>query len=839
MTHANSSDLSQPRWAPWAALLGLAAVLFIGSWSLVEGTPTADVVEYLERAQALVRGEKMVDAHAIRAIGVSLIHAPVLWLADLIGIGHGPWILAWAGMVHLVISGLLIVGAVRLGRSMARAASLDEERAILVGWVSGFATLASPAFVQYAAIPMTDISAGAAFAFGLDYAIFRGRYRLAGTLLGLSALCAFKAIPLVVLAVFIAVAATWMRDGIRKALGAGAELLVPIALLALLQCATDRITYGVFGESLRVYLLANLGPIVVSFLAWAGMDGLAERIYLAYANIYGRWNMGDLAETDAAIKGMKRLMLQLHYFQWFIARVMVPFGVLAAVVGTYKAWVSGASTAAPKKAKVGGNGPTGEGPWLEPETTLGERLAGAWHWARTRLGPAATFGAPALISAAFIGAVLMKGSIETRILMPVLAPLAGLSGLGLVLFAGPAGGQLARPRSAIAALALGAGIAQCIFMRTEDPPSHPANWFGPEQAAFARAAKFVRELPVPEGASGKGKVASSYHWAVLFRTPGDWELTKLPHQLDGLGNLNPEERQAAHAAILEQDTLIVHASLLRVPMEAGPWATELFDVIAENFHVAAAFWERKRDTGFGPVLVLTKEPPAGETRRSLWRSVEAPPAGALSGAVEPGRLRLTRILGDVTEIVEVTGVRGARLPGDGLFWVEVDLDHRTPRLVARHYGLHLDVRDGSGRGGYASLRRPSWQKRDLQDIAEGTRITEGFLLSPRQGPQNLTQPASAIADGEPVTVWFDIGTHHRDEAGNVVINGRLEAMDPPRGDHAERDDPETESDSWIQTNDGFRYSKATGALLIGTFERVPAASGQGWALRLEGALEGE
>lgn len=838
MMHANPMERLQPGWAPWALLLGLGALLFVGSWCLVEGTPTADTVEYLERAQALVRGEQMIDAHAIRAIGVSLLHAPVLWVADLLGVGHGPWVLAWAGLVHLMMAGLMVVGAVRLGRSLARAANMDAGRVLLAGWASGFATLASPAFVQYATIPITDIAAGAAFAFGLDYVIFRNQARRGGTILGLSALFAFKAIPLVALAVLLAVLVIWLRDGFRNAVRAGAGMLLPIALLALLQCATDHITYGEFGKSLYVYLYSNLGQRVVLALLALGLDDLANQVYLDYANIYGRWNASDLGDSSTALQGMERIKIQLQYFHWFLARVLVPFGVLAAAVGTWRAWSLGASNAKAPIRPGASNGPAGEGPWIEPEVGLLERLGNGWAWLGARLGPALTFGAPALISAFFIHAALVKGSLETRILLPVLAPLAGLSGLGLVILAGPAGGRWARLRSGAAALVLGIGIAQCVLVRTEDPPSHPVNWVGPEQAAFARAAKFVAQLPPPAGA-GHGKVASSYHWAVLFRTPGNWDLTKLPHQLDGLGNLNVDEQQAAYAAVLEQDVLIVHASLLRVPPDAGPWATELFDLIAGNFHVAAAFWERRRDTGFGPVLVMTKEPPAGESRRSLWKTAEAPQAGPLSGPVPAGRLRLTRPLGDVTEILELTGVRGARLPGDGLFWLEIDLDHRTPKLVARHYGLHLDVRDRQGAGGYASLRRPSWGKRDLQDIPEGTRITEGFLLSPFQGPQPMTAPPSALPDGDPVTVWFDIGTHHRDEAGNIIINGRLEAMDPVRGDHAERDDPVEESETSSRSDDGFRYSKKTGALLIGTFERVPTASGQGWALRLEGALAGE
>ena len=781
----------------------------------MQGTPIADVVEYLERAQSLVRGERMVDALAIRAIGVSLIHAPVLWLADLLGIAHGPWVLVWAGIVHMAIACTLIVGTVRLGRSLARAVSLDERRVRLTGWVSGFVTLASPAFIQFAAIPMTDIAAAAAFAFGLDFALFRNRPAAAGVGLGLSALFGFKAIPLVALGFLLAVLATFLSKGLRESMRAAGFMLLPIVVLALLQAVSDQVTYGEFGESLRVYLLVNLGHHLARLLNWLDFHDQAAKVYIEYTNLYRSVSEGDLDRDAVTFQGLRRHMLQLEYFDWFLARLLMPFAVLAAFLGTWRAWRRTKS-----REPVGASIPRRSG-----------RLA--------RLGLALAFAAPMLVTTAFVDAAMVKGSLEIRVLLPVLPTIAAVTGLGLLLFAGPNGGTLARPRAALAALALGAALVQCVLLGTENSPSHPVHWNGREQAAFSRAARFVGTLPAPNGR--RGKVASSYHWAVLFRTTGDWDLTKLPHQLDGLGDVEPDQRQAIYSALLDQDVLIVHSSLLRVPPESGPWAMELFDRIAGEFHVVAAFWERSVDVGFGPVLVLAKETPPGVERRVLWRNVEAPPVGSLEGPVAPATIRLLRILGETTETIEIPHVRGTVLPGDGLFWVEVDLELRTPKLVARHYALHMDVRDANGESGYASLRKPSWRKRGLQDLPGGRRITEGFLLTPRSGSQDLTQPAAPIEDSEAVTIWFDICTHHRDEAGNIVVTGRLEAVDPGRGDHAERDDKVQGSGGpgWFETDDGFRYSKRTGALLIGTFERVQDEADDGWALRLERPLSGE
>ena len=95
---ASPPDRSALRWTTL-----IVATVALGVWSRlrVVGTPEADAVEYLERAQGLVRAEQLIDAQAIRSIGVSLLHAPYLFAADLVGLHQGPWVLALSSLIHL------------------------------------------------------------------------------------------------------------------------------------------------------------------------------------------------------------------------------------------------------------------------------------------------------------------------------------------------------------------------------------------------------------------------------------------------------------------------------------------------------------------------------------------------------------------------------------------------------------------------------------------------------------------------------------------------------------------------------------------------------------------
>lgn len=775
---------TRPSARGWILLM--AATVALGLWSRwrVFGTPEADAIEYLERAQGLARGELLIDAQAIRSIGVSLLHAPYLFLADLLGVHQGTWVLFVSAAVHLLVTCLFVVGAVRLARALARSAGFAEPSARAAGWAAGLLCLASPSLLQYAAIPMADVAAGAAVAFGLVPALFgnpdRRSARRAGLLLGLAVLASFKAIPLMGLGLLAGAGLAFLRSGIRAAAGWLLQALLPVLALALLQGLSDWLTYGTFGAGIYGYLLLNLGHRIAYLLNELGFEQMARDVYLETAQFVGDWTAEDLSTDQEHIDGIGRHAVVLDGLRWFLPRVGLVVGALGAF--TCVLFTATRSGGPSKKA------------------------------ARLALVGAAV--APLGIALLYADATLVKGSSAMRIWLPILPIVAAYGGVGLGTFAArDSAGEGLRPRSVLAILALGAALVQGVRTLTEWKPTN--------NAAFARAARWLREL---ETAGEPGlRAASSYHWAVLLRTPEAFELVKLPHQLDGLGGLSEVDQEESFEALASVDALILHWQLLRAE---APWAQRLVGLIEEEFELCAAFWDREVGMQFGPIMVFARPELAPDARRTLWRAEPGAAPGAPEGA------RMERYLGEVHEVAELTGARVERLPGDGLDWIELDLEKHGP-LLARGYQLHLDVTRPDGSAGVTVFQRPAWGKVDLVDLPDDGRITEGFLVAPAQGglPGTIPHSTTTFFGGE-YSVWFDIATIGQNEQGALIRTGRLELMDPVQGDHAERDDL---VEGTGVTDDGYRYLPATGGALIGTFGPDPE-HGNAWRWRASGPL---
>ncbi|MEC7233331.1 MAG: hypothetical protein VXW31_10340 [Planctomycetota bacterium] len=747
----------------WTLLIGATVVL--GAWSRlrVVGTPEADAIEYLERAQGLVRAQPLIDAQAIRSIGVSLLHAPYLLAADLVGLHHGTWVLALSSLVHLAVTCLLVVGTVRFTSRLAGGDGATE------GWFAGALCLASPSLLQYAAIPMADVAAGAAVAFGLVPALLdppTGRSaRRAGLLLGLAVLASFKAIPLLVLGLAAGTALALLRGGFVRAAGWLGHALIPVTALALVQALSDWLTYGSFGAGIWSYLKLNLGQRLAFFLYSSGLENAARTVY----EFIGGWKTEELTTTQAEIDALGRDDGVLDGLAWFLPLALAPVAALGLAAGALRAWAGEAS-------------------------------------GRTRLAAVGALLAPFAIAAVYADATLVKGSRAMRIWLPILPIAAAFAGIGLATVAGRGTGPRARPRAGLAALAAAAAIAMGVTTLTAWRP-----W---NNAAFARAARWLDELESPER-SAPLRVACSYHWSFLFRTPSDWELVKLPHQLDGLGAVDEAGKEETWQALRELDAIALHWQLLRAETS---WAAKLVDLVEEDFELVAAFWDRDVGMGFGPVMLFARPEFAPEVDRTLWRET----AGASSG--DPSGPRFERWIGERHEVVELVGARVERLPGDGLHWVELDLERHGP-LIA-DYLLHLDVTAPDGSGGATELKRLGWGKRRFPDLPEGALVTEGTLLDPAAGPmpgaRNRAEPAAVEG---PFALWFDLAT-----VAGPERTGRLELMDPGRGDHAERDDLVSGTDA---SDDGYRFLSGSGGVLLGTVD--PSESGAG--LRAAGPLE--
>lgn len=768
-----TAPVSLGAWSdPGFVVLVLVAIA-LGAWTSlrVEGALFADVVEYLERARALVAGDELIDAQKVRAAGVTALHAPALWIAALTGAPEGPWILTYAAVVHVAISVALLLATRRLAIAIGTAAGIGGASLPLLGTLAAAGALASPTLVQFMAIPMTDVAAGVALAMGMERALFgpscAARGRVAGAWLGLAVVCAYKAIPPVLLVLAAMAAARTLSDGVKASARALGGTLSSLAVLLLIQCVLDRLTYGQFGVGLWTYLLINFGPQSGQLLYEIGAVDLGQWLYQQGANAIGDVNLDDVSRSTDDFRALAGRTWYLDNFQWFSPRWFVPvaaLGALAAAVGAIK------------------------------------------HRSRAALGALMPLG----IALAYGALTSFKGSKDMRIWLPVLPAYAAYLGVGLLAFAGGPPAVAQRLRGAAVATMILGGILQATLMASLTPTAP----FG----AFERAARWLEEGPTASGEAAQ-KVASSYHWAVLFRTPAGWELEKLPFQLDAAAARgNPELMEKSLARMGAQDALLMHSSLL-----SAPWAAGIVERLSRDFHVAAAFWDRGVDTGTGAVLVFTRQVPGG-TRRRIVRGASPTPPRPVGG------VRLERPLGPERELMSLDDLRVSRLPGDGLYWVEVDIAQRG-EVVRGGYALGLRVSDASGQRGYTSYRRPDWGRGDVRSWPQGSTWTEGFLLAPDQGPLSLQDPFEAVRPGERAHLWFDMATLDADPEGRRVITGRLEPIDPD-GVHAERDDVPPGGRA---SDDGWRFSPVHGELLIGSFETGSKAID----VRLESGLVAE
>ncbi|MDG1986246.1 MAG: hypothetical protein P8M11_16965 [Planctomycetota bacterium] len=762
-----------PAWTDPAFLALALAAVALGAWSWlrVEGALFADVVEYLERARALVAGEALIDAQKVRAAGVTALHAPALWLANLFGQADGPWVLAYAAFVHVGISVGFLAATRRLALAIAQAAGLEGGALRLAGLLAACGALSSPTLLQFMAIPMTDVAAGAALAMGMERGLFGPSTaqggRSAGGWLGIAVLCAFKAIPPVLLILATMAARNLLSGSPRDAVRALGGAASSFAVLLLIQCVFDRLTYGQFGVGLWTYLLINFGPQSGQLLYEIGAVDLGQWLYQQGANAIGDVSLEDVSRSTDDFRAIAGRTWYVDNYEWFSPR------------------------------------------WLAPAVALGAAAA-ALGAIRSKSGAALRVLMPLGIALAFAALTSFKGSKDMRIWLPVLPAYAAYMGVGLLALAGKPTAPAARLRAAVVATLMLAGVLHAALHASRTPTAP----FG----AFERAARWLEEAPVPvEGRAPR--VASSYHWAVLFRTPADWELEKLPFQLDSMTARQDPEAMASSLSRLEaQDALLLHSSLLY-----APWASEVVDVLSREFHVAAAFWDRTADTGTGAVLAFTRHVPQGARRR-------VPRAVSPSLAPERRRVRLERPLGPEREVMSLDDLRVERLPGDGLFWAEVDISQRG-EVVRGGYALGLRVSDASGQRGYTAYRRPDWGRGDVRSWPEGTTWTEGFLLAPDQGPLSLQDSFEPIRSGARAHLWFDMATLDADAQGRRLITGRLEPIDP-EGVHAERDDV---GPGAPRSDDGWRFSPIYGELLIGSF----ATGSKAIDLRLEGGLAAE
>lgn len=267
-TPADGASLCLPGLRHPAVLVALlvALALQVWTWSRVEGYELADVVEYLDRADAFVRGEAL-DPGTLRSFAFSGLLVPLFAVVRLLGLHEGVAVDLARTMQMLFALGAVLIVA----RSAARIAG----RTAGVG--AAFVLACNPVLAQYAVAPLSGAAALFFIALGTDLLLrapSRARALGAGAALGAATLMAYQCLPIAVpIAAAGLVRAGWRRLDLAAAVAAG------FGALLLAQCALDAAIYGTFGSSLDAYLSQNVYGTLASLLYRLGLDQPAIYFY--------------------------------------------------------------------------------------------------------------------------------------------------------------------------------------------------------------------------------------------------------------------------------------------------------------------------------------------------------------------------------------------------------------------------------------------------------------------------------------------------------------------------------------------------------------------------------
>ncbi len=490
------------------AVLAFALILLAVSWSQLAGYQLADSVEYMERAQAVVRGVEVIDSSAVRSFGYTGLLLPIFAAAEWLGLTDLRWLPYAARLVQIAVSLALVLATIRLGARLGGRS---------MGLAAGVALSANAVFLRWGVSPLSDVAAALGVLLGLSTLVDRGPPRrafVAGLWLGASLLMAFKVV-LAILAILVPVA---LRDarGHRRHLAA---LLAGVGAMALLQCLLDWAYYGTFGISLGNYLLANfagtLGPMIHKVGEATGIDAFKEIGYSIY-------NM-TVEAVDRAYQQEVGQIRRLRGADWYVLNLRELLPVPAILM-----LALGVATA------------------LRHLT---------WRWTL-------------LLGLVLIDALVLsfKGSKEFRLWLPILPAVCVLVGQGWAWVGGHLPNQ--DPGCVRRAAATGLLLATCVLGARANAQINRRTYgvFWEAMDVVDRAAEKRGE----DGAGDAEplRVASSYHWAVFLRESPAVELVKLPHQLHLWQRYEPEERAEDLAALGELDWFVTHLALLTDPDHA-------------------------------------------------------------------------------------------------------------------------------------------------------------------------------------------------------------------------------------------------------------------------------
>ena len=758
MTAASAPGLRDP-WL--VAILAGGALLLARSWAAAEGYQIADSVEYLERAQAFVRGEEVIDSQAIRPFGFSGLLVPLFWIADRIGLEARVHIVHAAQLLQVLTALALAWLAARLGARLGgRVAGLGAA-ALVVG---------NPIVLRWGIEPVSGLAAAVFVALALERAFARRNKRnglLAGVWLGLAVMMSYQVI---LVAGAIALAVT-LRD-LRRRRPFLAALYGGLLACLLLQCVLDYFYYGEFGVSVWIYFAENAFTNVARVMERVGKQlegwGLAaiggwlrDESRVLYNWVYGV--AANTMEYQARVRVDEAHVRSASEVSWYftnLGRCLVAPAAALIVLGVLRA------VARP-------------------------------DWRRFLL---------LFVVVLNVGVMSIKGSKDFRLWLPFLALLAAFGGLGFDLLLSAARSE--RRLQAGVGLLL---VASVWALGVRENASTNTRKYGgywraidfvgreAERTLESRAAAFALEVErrVAEGVprdeltqeTPRVRLSAAYHWSMLLRESPLVELVKLPHHLDAWNHYaaewsalqdageappgtTPEKWQADFEELDSLDYFITHLPVLTNH-------PDLFDFVNRRFVVLACFYDRVVYETLGPIYVLGRRRGApGE--RALFE------IGATPDFEEQTDLVLERRFPDGRRHeLRLLGWRFEPLPGDGHGWLTYLWQGGGYDGVS--YTFRLAIEGLAGRHAFLDTWQPAYARFPTSKWGPGTLLREGRLVvaeSIEGRDAYLREPrlvggAYRRGDLVPADLWLDVTDGHPE------FTDRMSAVDPRNGAPAE------------------------------------------------------
>jgi hypothetical protein len=525
-------------------VLALAAVLLAVAWYRERGPQLADSIEYMERAHALLRGEKPIDSQAIRAFGFSALLLPIFAVASWLDVRDFTHTMQACQVLQIALSLCLVAIAARLtARVAGRSAGIAAALLVAV----------SPILLRWGMEPVSGVAAGLFVALGLAKLFDRRTFASgfgAGAWFGLGILMAYQTISVVGTIGLFVLVRDW-RSARRHTLGVASGVLA----LVLVQCTADLLYYGSFGVSVTTYLYQNFGILVATTVVKVATAVNSRTLYDLSSWLYNKAVLlekldpsiqANAAQYQEQVKQADAIVRQSHGVGWYLTNISkgVPWAALALVA-------TGALRAI----------------WL--------RSWKAWL--------------AALVVVANVAAYGLKGSKDFRLWLPFLAAIALLGGLGWSTLASAGRRSLIARFAMVAgacALLVGAAVSGWRETANTNTRKYGGYWDAIEYVNARTAAEYASK-PIPEGATEapRDTVSCAWHWAVFLRSAPAVDLIKLPHHLDYWRNYTREERQEDLDAISRLDWFITHLPVLTD-------FHEVMEVVNREFTIEAVFFDR-------------------------------------------------------------------------------------------------------------------------------------------------------------------------------------------------------------------------------------------------------